>query len=282
MEVHTVIRQGISSASWGRRLAVAVGLAGLLSAIAFVTGGPPAAQARGDGNSDCVTVPLGSQSRAICTYLDTASVDLGDLLAAVDASEVNSGIWIQAWGGWGGQPPEVPGNTGGSGEGGAGGAGGYAQTYYDNLASYIASFGDPAVSYLYYGGNGSGHSSTRRYGAGGGASTLVASADVTEGSAPDHGPCIEADPGAVDQDGRPIAVEFHSANGARCPQSVAVGMRRLSCRQGRWRRRDRHSRRCDHGRSRDRRRLSLSKACRRRRVQRGRRTQQQVPERRRR
>jgi hypothetical protein len=69
MEVHKVIRQGISSASWGRRLAVAVALAGLLSAIPFVAGGPEPAQARGDDNSDCVTVPLGSKGRAICTYL---------------------------------------------------------------------------------------------------------------------------------------------------------------------------------------------------------------------
>jgi hypothetical protein len=207
------------SSRW--HLVVALGVAGALSAAAIVTGGPDLVQARTDASSDCVTVPLGSQGRAICTYLDASSVDLADLIDAVDGNENSSGIWVQAWGGAGANAPDDT-NRGGD-DGGAGGAGGYAQSYYASLSHYETALDtETPTVYPYYGGNGGARAGVVLSAGGGGASTLVASRDVTEGSGPDYGPCIAADPNALDQDGTPTPVDFHSANGALCDQSVVV------------------------------------------------------------
>jgi hypothetical protein len=207
------------SSRW--HLVVALGVAGALSAAAIVTGGPDLVQARTDASSDCVTVPLGSQGRAICTYLDAGSVDLADLIDAVDGNENSSGIWVQAWGGAGANAPDDT-NRGGD-DGGAGGAGGYAQSYYASLSHYETALDtETPTVYPYYGGNGGARAGVVLSAGGGGASTLVASRDVTEGSGPDYGPCIAADPNALDQDGTPTPVDFHSANGALCDQSVVV------------------------------------------------------------
>lgn len=198
-----------------RHVALALALLGLLAAAALANRTVEPAQAQ--GGMGCHTVPNGSQGRAICTYTDELSISVEDLMDAVGADKAASGFYVQAWGGQGG--------AGGAdeGRGGSGAGGGYAQTYYRNLSSYEAAFGAPGELDFYYGGNGIASDRTQVNGGGGGASTLVASTDVTSGSGLGI-PCIVGDENAVDQDGNRITVPNTSGNGSTCSDQTVVAL----------------------------------------------------------
>ncbi len=220
MEANGMTWQGTGRHLGMRRPRIALGIAVMVLAAALTVGTSESAQARDSIPSNCVVVPNGSGGRAICTYLDAASIDLSDLVSSVGGDANASGVWIQAWGGAGAAAPDNP-DSGGH-DGGAGGGGGYAQTYYNNLSSLEQALGtDAATLYNYYGGNGTAKTDVLSAG-GGGASTLVTNSDVTEDTGPDYGPCIAADPEAFDQDGIPTPVDFYSGNGALCSQSVVA------------------------------------------------------------
>jgi hypothetical protein len=179
----------------GRRLITALAGIGMLSVVAIADRWAEAAHAQG-APPECVTIPEGAGGRAFCTYqAREQSAALDDLVTSVGGGG-SSGIWIQAWGGSGGD------GAGGSRFGGAGAPGGYAQTYYHGVSSYQATYGSETL-FFHIGGEGRVASDgVIEDGGGGGASTLLASADVGLSS---NGPCIVADPEAVDEEGQLIA-----------------------------------------------------------------------------
>ena len=205
----------IARRSRAGRLVGAVGLAGLLCVAALAGGDLEAAQAQDDVPSECTIVPDRSGGQAICTYTGfELSVELDTLVDSVGGGSGSSGIWIQAWGGGGA-------DGGIDDHGGAGAPGGYAQTYYDRLSSYQATYGTETLFFSIGKAGSRGRDPDTRQGGGGGAATLLASANAGLGT---DGPCIVADPNAVDGDGNSISVLNWSADGSPCDRQNVVAL----------------------------------------------------------
>ena len=147
---------------------------------------------------------VAGELRAVCTYQSGESLDLATLVEGLGGEPKKSGIWIQAFGGEGGY--------GGTGQGGDGGVGGTARTYFDSAAALAAAVGSPRI-YYYLGRGG-------EKGAGG-ASTVVASADISSGGERAR-PCITADPNGIETQGNTVEIPNTGTSEAPCPSQNIV------------------------------------------------------------
>jgi hypothetical protein len=121
-----------------------------------------------NGTVTCVTESVGGRVDGVCTLVGGTVFDLSEFPALVGA-DPSSVFWIQAWGGHGGK-----GKGSDSEPGGDRGDSGFAQTI-TTLDAYRSTFGTTQM-YVYLGGeDDSGHNAGK-----GGASTIVAAADLTK------------------------------------------------------------------------------------------------------
>lgn len=149
----------------------------------------------------CSKREVSGTRRATCTYAANEAyyregeLELPRLVEAMGGDLEKSGVWLQAWGGAG---------AAGSDEisSGDGGRGGYAQTYFGSANALTKAFGSSTLHYFL------GTAGKESSGAGG-SSTVVASADITNGAEKPR-PCIFEDPDALDGEGNPVKVKTWS------------------------------------------------------------------------
>jgi hypothetical protein len=155
-------------------------------------------------NTHCIKEGVAGELRAVCTYLGGESLNLATLVEGLGGNRTKSGIWIQAFGGAGAYD---------GGQGGNPGQGGTARTYFGSAADLIAALGSPQI-YYYLGRAGEG-------GGAGGASTLVASADISSGGEKER-PCIVADANGIEPQGKTVEIPNTGTTEAACPSQNVV------------------------------------------------------------
>jgi hypothetical protein len=163
--------------------------------------------------SFCQKSSAGGSERATCTYdegfLEEDSLDLKRLVEALGGDTETSGIWIGAYGGGG-----AHGSGGENGEGGEAGQGGFARTYASSATKLAERLRSTTLHY--YLGEGGQQSGGELTGAGG-ASTVVASADISPGELGGgrERPCIASETG-IEAGGQSVTIPRQAAMGGSC------------------------------------------------------------------